>query len=99
MERIRDLAILYANGWIAIGLFLLDRLFPLAILLLSGAWAGLIERGLMAAAAFSPPRSGAPSPRRPVSPAPMVLGGLAGILSVLAAALYPAPIPQILAAM
>ncbi len=99
MERIQDLAVVYANGWIAIGLFLLDRLFPMAILLLSGAWAGLIERGLMAAAAFSPPRGGAPSPRRPVSPAPLILGGLAGILSVLAAALYPAPIPQIIAAM
>lgn len=99
MERLLDLAVLYANGWIFLVLTLIRGLGPLLVLALGGLWTGLIERGLMAAASFVPPRGGVPSPRRPVSPAPLLLGGLAGILSALAAALYPAPIPPILVGM
>ncbi|MDW8029260.1 MAG: hypothetical protein RMK94_12810 [Armatimonadota bacterium] len=99
MERLADLATLYANGWIWLLLQLAARLGPLAVLALAGVWVGLVERGLMAAAAFSPPRGGVPSPRRPVSPAPMLLGGLAGLLSAAASALYPTPIPELMAAM
>lgn len=99
MDRLIDLAVLYANGWIYLALLALRGLGPLSVLALAALWTGLIERGLMAAAAFVPPRGGVPSPRRPVSPAPLLLGGLAGILSALAAALYPTPIPQILVGM
>jgi len=98
IERLEDIGVLYLNGWIYLGLLLAGHLGPLAVLALSGVWTALIERGLLAAAAFSPPRGGVPVPPRPVSRIPLALGGLAGLLSAAAAAIYPTPIPELLAA-
>jgi hypothetical protein len=99
MERLQDIAVLYANGWIFLLLWILDRSGPLAVSALSAAWALFVERGLLSAAAFSVPRGGRSAPPRPVFPGGLILGALAGVLSALAAALYPAPIPALLSAM
>ena len=99
LERIQDLAVLYANGWIFLLLGILDRSGPLTAALLAAVWVLFVERGLLSAAAFSVPRGGRGAPPRPVFPGGLILGAAAGILSVLAAALYPAPIPGLVAAM
>lgn len=100
MERaITNAAVTFANGLLITFYFLADHLTVILVLALAVVWVMLIERGLMAAAAYVPPRGGKPSPARPVSPMPLVMGGLAGVLSALAAGMYPSPVREILVAM
>lgn len=100
VERfLTNVAVTFANGLLVIFYYLLDHLAVVLVLALAAVWVALVERGLMAAAAYTPPRGGHPSPPRPVSPAPLLLGGLAGILSAVAAGLYPTPVRELMVAM
>jgi len=99
-ERIlTNVAITFANGLLVTFYYLSDHLAVILVLVLATVWVVLIERGFMAASAYVPPRGGRPSPPRPVSPMPMVMGGLAGLLAALAAGMYPTPVREILVAM
>ncbi len=100
IERIAaNAAIIFANGLLVIGYYLFDHLAFLLVLALSIVWIALVERGLMAASGFTPPRGGKPSPSRPVSPMPLILGTVAALTSLMAVAIYPSPVREIMVAM
>lgn len=100
VERILvNVAVTFANGLLVTLFLLLEHLAVVLVLVLAAIWVGLVERGLMAAAAYTPPRGGHPAPPRPVSPMPLILGGMGGILSAVAAGIYPTPVQELLVAM
>ncbi len=98
-RQLTNAAVIFANGLLVSFYYLLDHLAVVVVLALAAVWVGLVERGLMAAAAYTPPRGGRPSPARPVSPMPLVLGGLAGLLSTVAVGIYPTPVRELMVVM
>lgn len=100
MDILESIPVYLVNGILVTAEFLWSHLAAALVVALASIWLLLIERGLIADAEVvaRPDRPGAAHVARRVSRFPLVIAATAAVASVIAAEMYPLPVPQLLVA-